>query len=189
VTQARIKSIHFPSIHYFTLFNGKCIMGKQDCSTLCAPDLSLIHTALTGIKHFNLGAIIAWRLQHNASSGHFYGGIYASRVARELGVTPWPNDAILPTQYLDFEAMKRHKFLKGTITNYTYNLRFNKDPIVPVALPAPALFDYHSKRRYYIPESEACEYNVVVEAARRAEEAAPRASVGYHSHYYPGYRW
>ena len=40
VTQARIKSIQFPSIRYFALFNGKCIMGKQDCSTLCAPDLS-----------------------------------------------------------------------------------------------------------------------------------------------------
>ena len=48
VTQGRIKSIHFPAIQYFKLFNGKCIVGKQDCNTLCAPDLSLICTALTG---------------------------------------------------------------------------------------------------------------------------------------------
>ena len=34
VTQGRIKSIHFPAIQYFALFNGKCIVGKQDCSTL-----------------------------------------------------------------------------------------------------------------------------------------------------------
>ena len=47
VTQGRIKSIHFPAIQYFALFNGKCIVGKQDCSTLCAPDLSLIRTTLT----------------------------------------------------------------------------------------------------------------------------------------------
>ena len=34
VTQGRIKSIHFLAIQYFALFNGKCILGKQDCSTL-----------------------------------------------------------------------------------------------------------------------------------------------------------
>ena len=75
VTQGRIKSIHFPTIQYFALFNGKCIVGKQDCSTLCAPDLSLIRTALSGDRSYNLGAIVARRLQHNAGSGYFYGGI------------------------------------------------------------------------------------------------------------------
>ena len=141
VSQGRIKTIHFPSIQCFALFNGKCIIGKQDCSTLCAPDLSLIHIAIIGDKRYNLGAIVAWRLQHNASSGHFYGGIYPSHVTKKLNISPWPNDPILQTQYLDFEAMKHHRFLKGTVTNYTYNLRFNKDPTVPVTLPAPVLFD------------------------------------------------
>ena len=59
VTQGRIKSIHFSSIHYFALFNGKCIIGKQDYSTLCVLYLSLLHTALTGIKRYNLGVIVA----------------------------------------------------------------------------------------------------------------------------------
>jgi hypothetical protein len=62
VTQARIKSIHFPAIQYYALFNGKCVVGKQDCSTLCSHDLSLIHTAVTGEKRYNLGAIVARRL-------------------------------------------------------------------------------------------------------------------------------
>jgi hypothetical protein len=126
VTQARIKSIQFPSIRYFALFNGKCIMGKQDCITLCAPDLSLIGTALTGIKRYNLGAIVARRLQRNADSGHFYGGIYTSRVAARLGVSPLPNDPILPDQYLDFDAMQHHKFIKYGAQNYNYNLMFDK---------------------------------------------------------------
>ena len=30
VAQGRIKSIHFPAIQYFALFNGKSIVGKQD---------------------------------------------------------------------------------------------------------------------------------------------------------------
>ena len=125
VTQGRIKSINFPSIQYFSLFNGKCIAGKLDYSTLCAPNLSLIRTTLTGVKCYNLGVIVACRLQHNAGSGYFYGGIYASHLARELGVSPWPYNPILPRQYLDFDAMKCHKFLSGETHNYTYNLLFN----------------------------------------------------------------
>ena len=187
MTQGRIKSIHFPSIQYFALFNGKCIVGKHDCSTLCAPDLSLIYTALTGVKQNNLGAIIAHRLQHDAGSGCFYGGIYASRLAKELGVSPWPNDPTLPTQYLDFEAMSCHKFLSGKVTDYKYNLRYNKETIVYTYLPAPALFDYHSKGRYYVLESKARAHNAEVVAAWQAEAAAPRASVSYHPDYYAGY--
>ena len=81
VRQGRIKSIHFPAIQFFALLKGKCIIGKQDYSTLCALDLSLIHTALTGERNYNLGAIVACRLQHNANSSSFYGGIYDTRLA------------------------------------------------------------------------------------------------------------
>ena len=122
MTQSRIKSIHFPAIQYFALFNRKCIVGKQDCSTLCAPDLSLIRTALPGERSYNLGAIVARRVQHNANSGYFYGGIYASRLARGLGVSPFSFDPILPMQYLDFDALKSHKILKEKFHNFTYNL-------------------------------------------------------------------
>ena len=91
VTHGRIKSIHFPSIQHFALFNGKCIIGKQDCSALCALDLSLIYTALTGIKCYNLGAIVARRLQHNAGSGYFNGGfmchVYQRSWVCHLGLT------------------------------------------------------------------------------------------------------
>jgi hypothetical protein len=80
---------------------------------------------------------------------------------------------MLPTQYLDFEAMGRHDFLSGDITNPKYNLRFNNKDIVYTYLPAPALFDYDSKRRYYVHEGEAHAHNAEVEAAR-AEAAAPR---------------
>ena len=119
VIQGRIKSIHFPAIQYFALFNGKYIVGKQDCTTLCAPDLSLIRAALTGDKIYNLGAIVARRLEHYANSGYFYGGIYVTRLARELGVSPLPFDPIIPMQYLDIDAMKNHKVLKGNIHNFT----------------------------------------------------------------------
>ena len=91
------------------------------------PDLSLICTALTGDKSYNLGAIVARRLQHNAGSGYFYGGIYATCLARELGVSPLPYDPIVTTQYLDFDAIKRLKILRCDPHNFTYKLFFNQD--------------------------------------------------------------
>ena len=54
-------------------------------------------------------------------------------------------------------------------------------------LPAPALFEYHSKGRYFVLESEARAHSATVEAARQAEASAPRASVSYHADYYPDY--
>ena len=185
--QGRIKSIHFPTIQYVALFYGKCIVGKQVCSILGAPDLSFIHTALTGERNYNLGAIVARRLQHNANSGWFYGGIYATRLARGLGVSPLPFDPILPTQYLDFHTLKEHKILKGRVDNFTYNLMFNQSHVVDTYFPAPALFDYNSKGRYFVLESEARAHNAAMMAARQAESSAPRASVSYHAEYYPGY--
>ena len=187
--QARIVSIHFPAIRYFALFNGKCIVGKQDCSTLCAPDLSLIHTAVTGSKYYNLGAIVARRLQRNAGNGDLYGGIYASRIAAMLGVSPNSDDPLLPYKYLNFETMREHKFLKCNAQEYEYNLIFNKSRSVYVVLPAPALFNYQNRQRYYLLESEVHEYKAAVEAAHLAEEATQNASTSYHFDYYPDQGW
>ena len=126
-------------------------------------------------------------MQHNAGSGYFYGGIYATRLARELGVSPWPHDPILPTQYLDFDAMKCHKNLRGEPHNFTYKFLFNKDSVVDTYFLPPALFNVHNRGRYFVLESEARAHNAAVEAARQAEASAPKASVSYHANYYPRY--
>ena len=131
-------------------------------------DLSLIRTALTGDKSYNLGAIVARRLQHNAGSGYFYGGIYATRLARELGVSPFPYDTILLMQYLDFDAMKRHKILSGEAHNFTYNLVFNVRTRDIIPLPAPALFDPVARGGYRIMPADIIAYRnaqAVAEAA------------------------
>jgi hypothetical protein len=95
---------------------------------------------------------------------------------------------MLSTQYLDFEAMGHHDFLSGDITNPKYNLRFDNKHIVYTYFPAPDLFDYNSKRRYYVHESEAWAHNMEVEAAH-AEASAPRVSVSYHSNFYSNPEW
>ena len=58
-----------------------------------------------------------------------------------------------------------------------------------IILPVPTLFDFQSKERYYVYETESREHNAEVEAARLAEEEAHRASTSYHFNYYPDQRW
>ena len=62
ITQATIRSIHFPAIHYFALFIGRCIDGKDEACHMCILDLSVLKSAVLGDKQYNLGAIVAWRL-------------------------------------------------------------------------------------------------------------------------------
>ena len=90
-------------------------------------------------------------------------------------------------QYLDFDTLKEHKILKGKAGNFTYSLLFNQKSVVHTYLHVPALFDYHSKGRYFVLESEARAHNAAAEAARQAEASASRAFVSYHADYYPGY--
>ena len=88
-------------------------------------------------------------------------------------------------QYLDFDTLKDHKILKGKIHDFAYNLLFNQTSVVHTHLPAAGLFDYHSKGRYFVLESEARARNTTVVGARRAEASALKASVSFHAGFYP----
>ena len=46
IAQATIGSVHFPAIHYFALFIGRCINGKDEVCHMCAPDLSILNLVL-----------------------------------------------------------------------------------------------------------------------------------------------
>ena len=112
ITQATIGSIHFPAIHYFALFIGRCINGKDEACHMCVPDLSILRSAVLGDKSYNLGAIVARRLHHNRFNGHFFGGIYATRLADFLEIPIRGDDIELPPAYLDYNAMVRHQFVE-----------------------------------------------------------------------------
>ena len=101
ITQATIGSIHFPAIHYFALFIGRCINGKDEACHMCVPDLSILRSAVLGGKSYNLGAIVARRLHLNSLNGDLFGGIYATRVANYLDIPIRGNDTELPPAYLD----------------------------------------------------------------------------------------
>ena len=58
ITQATIGSIHFPAIHYFALFIGRCINGKDEACHMCVPDLSILRSAMLGDQTYNLGSML-----------------------------------------------------------------------------------------------------------------------------------
>ena len=108
ITQATIGSIHFPAIHYFALFIGRCINSKDEACHMCVPDLSVLKSAVLGDKQYNLGAIVARRLHNNSTNGELFGGIYATRLANYLEIPIRDYDMELPPAYLDFNAMVHH---------------------------------------------------------------------------------
>ena len=84
IAQATIGSIHFPAIHYFALFIGRCINGKDEACHMCVPDLCVLKCVVLGNKDYSLGAIVARRLHNNGRAGDLFGGIYATHVANIL---------------------------------------------------------------------------------------------------------
>jgi len=119
-------SIHFPVVHYFALFIGRCINGKHDHSHLCASNLSVLKCAVLGDKRYNLGANIARRLHLNAKDGDLFGGIYATRLANFLGVSIRGNDIELPPAFLDYNALVRCQFLERNEQSLQYRLIFHR---------------------------------------------------------------
>ena len=55
IAQATIGSIHFLAIHYFSLFTGRCINGKDEACHMCVPDLCVLKSVVLGNKDYNLG--------------------------------------------------------------------------------------------------------------------------------------
>ena len=110
VLKARATSLQFPSVHYFTLFLGKCLIAREQGSALATPDFAILRRALHNDNTYNLGSIIARRLHTNRTRGKIHGGIYATRLARHFNVNIHPHDYPLPRIYLDHRSMRDHHF-------------------------------------------------------------------------------
>ena len=137
-----------------------------------------------------MGAIIARRLNKNASEGDLFGGVYTTRLANFLGISICSEDAPLRTAYLDRVALTRYQFLERDHGSLLYRLIFNRQRVFHITLPAPAFFDFQVKRRYYITRGEAEEYEREAKAARLREAAiqAVAAALPYNPDYDFGFR-
>ena len=104
---------------------------------MCVPDLCVLKSVVLGYKGYNLGAIVARRLQNNGRAGDLFGGICATHVANYLALQE--GDVMIPPAYLDYDTMVNHHFLRRNEQFLQYR------NIVHVTLPAPLLFDYQAK--------------------------------------------
>ena len=130
VSEARVASLHFPVLRYYSLFARRCLIGCRKSGGLSAPDLAILRHALLRDRTFNLGAMVAKQLSLNRTKGPIFGGIYASRLAKRFEI-PIRHDEkeekLLPTIYLDYESMVAHDFIKkDDDKRLIYNLVFSE---------------------------------------------------------------
>jgi hypothetical protein len=100
VSEARVSSLHFPVLCYYSLFAGRCLTSWWESGTLSSPDLAILRHALYADRTFSLGAMVARRLHTNRSKGVIYSGIYASRLAKHFEIPIRHNEEeerLLPT--------------------------------------------------------------------------------------------
>ena len=124
-------------------------------------------------------------MHKNGRAGDLFGGIYATRVANYIGISPREGDMMLPPAYLDYDAMVQHHFLKRNEQFLQYRLIYDRRNAVHVTLPAPLLFDYQEKGRYVVTREEAAEHEGRAEAAR--QHAAAQEAFAAASQYDPSY--
>jgi hypothetical protein len=124
----KIQNIHLPSIRYFAYFITKCVLARKVANKLSSCDLAVIAAALRGDRTYNLGALIAFRLDATREKGGIYGGLIASRLLALHGVVPHVLDLQFPVERLDLNSMIHHKFVSphACLTNLTFEITIFK---------------------------------------------------------------
>jgi hypothetical protein len=147
-------------VHYFALFNAKCLTSREKDGALSAPDLAILCRALHNDHTFSLGAIIARRLHLNSTKGKIHGGIYATSLASHFNVQIRQHDYPLPRVYLDHQALVDYQFIDtaDSFHNIRYNLVFSVETRDIIPLPAPALFDSIARGGYRVMPEDIIAY-------------------------------
>jgi hypothetical protein len=173
MSKSRATSLHFPDVHYFALFIGKCLTAREERGTLSAPDLAILRRALFNDNTYSLGAIISRRLHTNRTRGRVHGGIYATRLARCFHVNIRHSDYLLPRIYLDYQAMIDHHFIDNPEPPHhiLYNLVFSEDTSDIILLPTPSLFDSHARNGYTVIPPDITAYRNELAAAENEAQA------------------
>jgi hypothetical protein len=159
----KIQNIHFPSSRYFAYFITKCVLARKAANKLSSCDLAFIAAALRRDRTYNLGALIAFRLDANREKGGICGGLVASRLLALHGVVPHILDLQFPIEKLDFNYMIHHKFVSphSCLNNLTFEITFFKKSTWKVVkvdqsvhLPAPLLFNIDHRNGWSLTEHE-----------------------------------
>jgi hypothetical protein len=166
-------------------------------------DLAFLAAALRRDRTYNLGALIAFRLDINREKGGICGGLIASRLLAFHGVMPHILDLQFPEEKLDLNAMIHHKFISppASLINLTFELTFFKKTTWRVVktdrsvrLPAPLLFNLDRRNGWSLTEIELDEYVEehpppvhVEESAEESRQPSDTANLPYEQPYYHDY--
>jgi hypothetical protein len=159
----KIRNIHFLSIRYFAYFITKCVLARKAASKLSLHDLAFTAVALRRDRTYNLGALIAFRLDDNREKGGICGGLIASRLLALHGVVPHFLDLQFPEEKLDLNSMIHDKFVSppASLINLIFELTFFKKSTWKVVktdrsvrLPAPLLFNLDHRNGWSLTEDE-----------------------------------
>ena len=133
VSGARVSSIHHLAIHYYSLFAGRCLIGRGESGGLSGPDLAILRHALHRDRTYSLGAMVAKWLSMNRAKGPIFRGIFASRLGKhfEIPIRHYEKEEkLIPTIHLDYDSMVAHKFIRhDEEKKLIYNLVFSKSTI------------------------------------------------------------
>ena len=156
VSEARVASLHFPALRRYSLFAGRCLIGRGESGGLSAPDLAILRHALLRDRTFSLGAMVAKRLSLNRTKGPIFGGIFASRLAKyfEIPIRHYEKEEkVLPPIFLDYKSMVAHDFIcDDKEKRLIYNLVFSEKTCQIITLPAPSLFNIYSGTYIILPD-------------------------------------
>ena len=130
------------------------MIGRENSGNLSAPDIVTLCHALFCDDTFNMGAIVAKRLNLNHTKGPIFGGIFASCLAAHFNIPirhyEKEEKLMLPV-FLDYKSMIAHDFIvKNKEKMLKYKLIFDKNQPETITLPAPSLFDL-SASKYLVP--------------------------------------
>ncbi|KAE8771377.1 hypothetical protein D1007_56784 [Hordeum vulgare] len=160
IHRGKISSILFPHIRYFAYYIARGVLARDNTSNISGPDIAILAAALSGDNTYNMGALIVRRLIANSGKVPHFGGICAMLILEHLECTIRTDDAPFPFISFDLTAMKTHEFVTSTseFGNLVYIMRFGEFTTHEIRLPAPLLFDYTNRNRWYFTAIELDEF-------------------------------
>ena len=139
----------------FAIFASRCSIGRGNSGNLSAPDIVILRHALFQDTTFNLGAIVAKRLNMNRTKSPILRGIFATRLAAHFNIPIRhyeKEEKLLPSISLSYNSMVAHEFIvKDKNKTLKYKLIFNKKYCEIITLPAPSLFNIFSGLYLVLP--------------------------------------
>ena len=96
IRRGKIQNIQFPELMYLAYNISRGVIARENAWKITYRILAIMRATTFGVPSYNIGAIIARRLDTNGVKGPLFGGVIASRILSWAGMEPRPDDVTLP---------------------------------------------------------------------------------------------